>query len=93
MVSRAHSGKPCRLLKNAFTAHWEEHAAEIRPYPVQFLEVGRPASVRARLEGDVEHGSAPAGQVAGLVREVKGAAEIVAEVVAEARAILERLGR
>jgi len=92
VVSRAHSGKPCRLLKNDFTAYWQAHEAEIRPYPIQFLEVGRPASVRARLEGDVERGSAPAGQVSGLIREVKGAAEIVEDVMAEARQILERLG-
>ncbi len=91
VVSRAHSGKPCRLLRNEFTAYWEEHAAEIRPYPTQFLEVGRPASVRARLEGDVEHGSGPAGQVSGLIRAVTPAAEIVRDVMAEARAVLQRL--
>ncbi len=92
VVSRAHSGKPCRLLRNAFTAYWQEHEAEIRPFPVQFLEVGRAASVRARLEGDVDHGSAPAGQSSGLIREVKGAGEIVRDVVAEARQVLARLG-
>lgn len=93
VVTLSHSGKPCRMLRNSFTEYWEEHLDEIRPYPVQFLEVGRPASIRARLEGDVEHGSAPAGQVAGLIREVKGAGEIVRDVVAEARDVLERLGR
>ncbi len=93
IVSPAHSGKPCRLLRNAFTEHWEAHRDEIRPYPIQFLEVGRPASIQARLEGDVEHGSAPAGQVAGLIREVKGAGEIVRDVMAEAQAVLAHLGR
>ncbi len=91
VVSYAHSGKPCRLLRNNFTAEWERRAAEIKPYPYQFMEVGRPASVRARLEGDIENGSAPAGQVAGIIREVKGAGEIVAEIVSEARAVLARL--
>jgi enoyl-[acyl-carrier protein] reductase II len=92
VVSPAHSGKPCRLLRNAFTEEWESRREEVRPYPIQFLEVGRPASVRARLEGDVEHGSAPAGQVAGLIRQIKGAGEIIDDVVAEAREVLGRLG-
>ena len=91
VVTLAHSGKPCRMLRNEFTEYWEDHRAEIHPYPVQFLEVGRPASVRARLEGDVEHGSAPAGQVAGLIREVKSAGQIVRDVMAEAREVLGRL--
>ena len=93
VVTLAHSGKPCRMLKNSFTDYWDEHRGEIRPYPAQFLEVGRPASVRARLEGDVERGSAPAGQVAGLIHEIQGAGEIVRAVMAEARDVLGRLGR
>ena len=81
------------MVRNEFSEYWEDHRAEIHPYPVQFLEVGRPASIRARLEGDLEQGSAPSGQVAGLIREVKPAAEIVDDVVAEARQVLHRLGR
>ena len=92
VVSRAHSGKPCRLLKNAFTAYWDEHPDEIRPYPIQVLEVGRPASLRARLEGDVEHGSGPAGQSCGLIHTVHPAGEIVRSIVAEASQVIARLG-
>jgi enoyl-[acyl-carrier protein] reductase II len=93
VVSRAHSGKPCRLLKNRFTADWDARPQDIRPFPVQFVEVGRAASVRARLEGDVDNGTAPAGQVSGRVHAVSGAAEIVRQVVDEARAVLRKLGR
>jgi enoyl-[acyl-carrier protein] reductase II len=82
---------PARLIKNEFTAYWDEHPAEVRPYPIQFLEVGRPASILARLEGDVEHGSGPAGQVSGLIHTVQPAAEIVRDVMAEAQAVLDRL--
>jgi NAD(P)H-dependent flavin oxidoreductase YrpB (nitropropane dioxygenase family) len=55
------------------------------------MEVGRPASIAARLEGDMDKGSAPAGQVSGIIHEVKGAGDIVREVVAEARDILAGL--
>jgi enoyl-[acyl-carrier protein] reductase II len=91
VVTPAHSGKPCRLLANEFTRYWDAHRDEVRPYPIQFLEVGRPASIQARLEGDVERGSAPAGQVAGLIHDVKPAAEIVHTIVSEARQTLTRL--
>jgi enoyl-[acyl-carrier protein] reductase II len=90
-VSRGHSGKPARLIKNAFTAHWEEHGDEIHPFPQQLLEIGEPASVKGRLEGDIEDGVLPAGQSAAMIHEIKGAAEVVADIVAEAREVLRTM--
>lgn len=46
---------------------------------------------RAVVEGDVEHGSLMAGQSVGLVRAVRPAAEILAELVTQAEATLARL--
>jgi len=43
------------------------------------------------LEGDMEGGSLMAGQIAGLIKEVKPAAAIIREMVAEAEAIIARL--
>lgn len=91
-VSRGHSGKPARLIKNAFTAHWEENAEDIRPFPQQLLEIGEPASVRGRLEGDIDDGVLPAGQSAAMIHEIKAAAEVVSDIVSEARMILNSLG-
>ena len=88
VVTRAHSGKPCRMIRNAFTDYWSEHEDEIRPYPKQALEVGNPASVRGRLEGDAEGGVLPAGQSVGVIDAVLSAGKIVHEVVGEARVIL-----
>ena len=75
MVTRAVSGKPNRQIRNAFTREWESRQAEIQPFPVQYERVGKPASIRAREEGDVEHGSAAAGQSAGLIHDVRPVAE------------------
>lgn len=88
VVTRAHSGKPCRMIRNAFTDYWSEHEDDIRPYPKQALEVGNPASVRGRLEGDAEGGVLPAGQSVGVIDAVLSARKIVHEVVGEARLIL-----
>ncbi len=88
VVSRGHSGKPNRMIANAFTRSWEGREAEIKPFPQQMIEVGNPASQRGRIEGDVEHGVLPAGQGSGLIRSVPPAGEIVRSIMEEARAVL-----
>ena len=92
VVTRAVSGKPNRQIRNAFTREWESRLAEIEPFPIQYERVGKPASIRAREQGDVEHGGAAAGQSAGLVRDVGPAGQVMASIVDEAEAILRRLG-
>ena len=88
VVTRAHSGKPCRLIRNAFTDYWAEHEEEILPYPKQALQVGNPASTRGRLDGDADGGVLPAGQSAGLIDAVVPAGEVVREIVRDARAAI-----
>ena len=92
MITRAVSGKPNRQIRNAFTREWESRQAEIQPFPVQYERVGKPAAIRAREEGDVENGSAAAGQSAGLIHDVRAVAEVMASIVAEAETLLHRLG-
>lgn len=93
VVTRAATGKPCRLIRNAFTRSWEGREGEIRPFPTQFLTVGREATLRARELGDVDHGSAACGQSAALIHSLKPARQVVTEIVAEAEAVLARLAR
>ncbi len=88
IVSRGHSGKPNRMIRNAFTQSWEGREAEIKPYPLQMIEVGNPASQLGRIEGDVEHGVLPAGQGAGNIDAVEPAGKIVEDIMAEAREVL-----
>jgi len=92
VVTRAVSGKPNRQIRNAFSREWESRQAEIQSFPVQYERVGKPAAIRAREEGDVEHGSAAAGQSAGLVHDVRSVADVMTSIVEEAEAILHRLG-
>jgi enoyl-[acyl-carrier protein] reductase II len=91
VVTRAHSGKPCRLIRNDFTASWEGREHEIEPYPLQALHVGHDASELGRRQGDTDNGVMPTGQSAGLIDEIKAAGEVVSDVVAEAVRALERL--
>ena len=91
VVTRAHSGKPCRLIDNGFTRGWAGREAEIKPFPLQAMEVGHPASERGRIEGDVEAGVLPAGQSCGMIGDVVPAGEVVRRVVEEAAAAMERI--
>lgn len=93
VISRASSGKPCRLIRNNFTRAWERRESEILPFPAQYERVGRPASVQAREQGDVENGSAACGQSAGLIHGVVSARDVIESLVAEAESVLARLPR
>jgi len=91
VITRAHSGKPCRLIDNNYTREWASKEEDILPYPIQVRQFGEPASDRGRIQGDVENGVLPAGQSVGLIHEVKTAGDVVRDVVAEAEAALKRI--
>ncbi|MFQ5898960.1 MAG: NAD(P)H-dependent flavin oxidoreductase [Candidatus Methylomirabilia bacterium] len=93
VVTRAATGKPCRLIRNNFTREWEKREHEIQPFPIQAERVGRPAGLRARELGDVENGNAACGQSAGLIREVMPVHAVIDALISEAEAVLEKLPR
>jgi enoyl-[acyl-carrier protein] reductase II len=91
IVTRAHSGKTCRLIKNQFTDSWAGREDEIEPYPLQGMKVGHPASQKGRIDGDVEFGVLPAGQSSGLIVNVPSAGDVVRTVMSEADIVLSKL--
>jgi enoyl-[acyl-carrier protein] reductase II len=94
-ITRCHSGKPCRLIRNKFTDSWVGREAEIKPFPIQSVEYGFPLAEKARYEGKIEEGGMACGQSAGLIRSIKSAGQIVRDVMEEAQAAYEErfLGR
>lgn len=68
-----------RILRNAFVERWTGHEAEHRAQS----EALRPAFMAALMEGRSEETGINIGEAIGLVREVRPAAEIVRDVVAE----------
>ena len=93
VVTRAHSGKPNRMIRNEFTQAWEGREAHIKPYPMQLKEVGEPASHRGRIAGDVAHGVLPCGQSAALIERIEPAGHVVESIAREAASVLSRLAR
>jgi enoyl-[acyl-carrier protein] reductase II len=93
-VTRSYSGKPMRVLRNAWVEDWRRRAAELRPFPAQMLESAR-AGVMNYVEDeriDAERTCMPAGQGAGAIADLLPAGALVERVVAEAEAVLARLG-
>ncbi|MCB1510631.1 MAG: nitronate monooxygenase [Hyphomicrobiaceae bacterium] len=93
VITRAHSGKTNRMIRNAFTDSWVGRENEIKPYPLQLREVGEPASHRGRIEGDVENGVLPCGQSAGLIDRVEKAEDVVRSLADQAAAVLKAFPR
>lgn len=88
-VTRCHSGKPCRLIRNRFTDSWVGRETEIQPFPLQMANVGFAAAQTARYDGKIEEGDLACGQSAGLIRSIKPAGQVVRDVMEEARAALQ----
>lgn len=87
-ITRAYTGLPCRVLKNEFTARWAGRDGEVLPYGEQQRLAG--AHVTSGFDaGDRRFGQMPAGQIAGAISDEPTAAELVARIAAEARAVLE----
>ncbi|CEP68365.1 2-nitropropane dioxygenase, NPD [Moorella glycerini] len=85
-------GHYVRVLKNKLTRQFEELAARGASWE-EMDRLGTGKLRAAVVEGDVEYGSLMAGQSAALVREIKPAAAIIEEIMAEAEAIISRLGK
>lgn len=95
VVTRAYTGKTCRVVRNAYTAEFEERGGTPEPFPFQVLksmeEGANHLGGGADTEGvDPDREFMPAGQGAGAIDELVPAAELVERFVAEAEAALGR---
>ena len=78
---------PVRLIKNQF---FNELQALYQQNPTveQLKEkLGRGRAKKGMFEGDLQQGELEIGQIAGLIHEIKPAADIVKEIVAEFKAV------
>jgi NAD(P)H-dependent flavin oxidoreductase YrpB (nitropropane dioxygenase family) len=91
--SRSWTGKPARLLKNEWTDAWESaDSPGTLPMPLQFMLVSE-ALRRIGSSGAAELATFPAGQIIGVMNQVKPAKQVVFEMVEEYVEAMERLGR
>ena len=95
--TRCYSGKPMRVMSNPYVADWESRPQEIQPFPLQAMhstQTGVMGGIGGQIEGlDPDRSCFAMGQSAGGVHDIKPAAQIVAEMVAEAEAAIDRVAR
>lgn len=80
-------GLPQRRLRNKLTDQFRElEKVGLKKEELELFDRGRVAL--GLIEGDVEDGALLAGQIAGLIKEIKPVKAIIEEIVAEAESII-----
>jgi enoyl-[acyl-carrier protein] reductase II len=95
VVSRAYTGKTCRVVRNDWTQHYDDHPDELKPFPMQAVwsaqsganHLGAPDGT----EVDVRQEFFPCGQGVGAIGRLEAAGDLVRRMVAEAEAAIDRL--
>lgn len=91
VVCGTSTGHPVRAIHNRFTRQYLQ--AEESGASKEFLQqLGRGRYPAAAVKGEVDEGSLLAGQICGLVNLIQPAAEIIKDLVEDARRVQKRLG-
>jgi enoyl-[acyl-carrier protein] reductase II len=94
VISKGFTGKTCRVVRNEWTQHFEQHPEELQPFPAQAA-----AATRAGVSHLGDHGGAPVdlrrefmpcGQGVGAITDLVPAGELVHRMVADAERALSR---
>ncbi|HPA37303.1 MAG TPA: nitronate monooxygenase family protein [Phenylobacterium sp.] len=95
--TRCYSGKPMRVRKNPYVDDWESRPGDIQPFPMQAIHstnAGVMGGIGGQIEGlDADSSCFAMGQSAGGVHDVLPAAEIVARIMSEAEASIDRVAK
>ncbi len=96
VVTRAYTGKTCRVARNAYTQAFDDEGGVAQPFPGQVIKSMQDGA--NHLGGDESTPGIdptrefmPMGQGAGAIDELVPAGELVARFVAEAEATLDRI--
>lgn len=91
--TRAYTGKTCRVIRTPYAMEWEKDPSKIQPFPMQAQISSRNGVMNfTGTNGDVdpERTFMPTGQGAGLIHEIKPAAEVFADLLLETEAALRK---
>lgn len=96
MRTRCYSGKPCRVIRTSYALEWERDPSKIKPFPQQAM-ISRQNGVMdytgaGNTDADPDRTFMPCGQGAGMIKEIKPAAEVFADLLRETEAALTRAG-
>ena len=85
-----------RVLKNETTARYEADPSLLRPFPEQLMNSFRDGTFHlggdaSTLGVDPAREGYPAGQAVGAITSIESAGDVVAKMMAEANAVVNRL--
>lgn len=95
VVSRAYTGKTCRVIRTEWTNYWEKNPDKLQGFPGQVVE-----SMKAGIQQlgvgpdtvlDTDRAFMAAGQAVGAIDEILPARTVVDNIMRETRETLERL--
>ena len=91
IVTGVSTGHPVRCLENKLTYRFTE-LEKAGASKAELEELGKGKLSLGVMQGDIEQGSLMAGQIAGLIREVKPVKAIIHDIMAEAQQVIDALG-
>jgi enoyl-[acyl-carrier protein] reductase II len=95
VISKAYTGKTCRVARTEWTEHFDKHPEELQGFPGQAI-----ATIQAGIDHlgvgpettlDVNKAFMAIGQAVGAIDEIVPAKQVVDEIMSQARETLERL--
>jgi NAD(P)H-dependent flavin oxidoreductase YrpB (nitropropane dioxygenase family) len=89
-ITRTLTGKTLRTIKNKFQVTWEGQQGPILKTPLQNVLVAD-LQEGVREAGKEEYVYAVAGQISGMIKDIKPAAQVVEEIVEETIHVLEKM--
>jgi len=90
VVTGMTTGHPVRVIKNKLSMQFEQ--LEKKQAIIEELEaLGKGRLKLAVVDGDIDNGSVMAGQISGIIKEIKSAASIIQDIIREAGTLLEVL--
>jgi enoyl-[acyl-carrier protein] reductase II len=92
VVTGVSTGHPVRCLQNKLTYRFQTLEKEGAPV-AELEELGRGKLSLGVMQGNIEEGSLMAGQIAGLIQDIKPVKRIVQDIMAEAEQIINTLDR
>lgn len=96
VVTKAYTGKTCRVVRNAYTQAFDDAGAAPLPFPGQFIRSMEDGANHLGLDEsfagiDPDREFMPAGQGVGAIDELVPAGELVERFVREAEAVIDRV--
>lgn len=95
VISKAYTGKTCRVARTEWTQYFDEHPEELKGFPGQAIATIQAGidhlGVGPEVKLDTNKAFMAIGQAVGAIDEIKSAKEVVNDFMNEARRTLERL--